>query len=155
MLAIIWTNFREIFSSNFALWSFHVFSYMTTLFKKSNFCPKFQFWQNPNIFTSFSPKENQQFSRKIKVEFLDKKWRFRTVWRSWQCHYSSWGILEFWTVLESRTKMKLQTCFTFYSWIYDCLIKNQMHYSNISSSLHYIATTCYEIMLTFFVLYHF
>ena len=28
----------------------------TTLFEKSNFCPKIQFWQNPNIFTSFSPK---------------------------------------------------------------------------------------------------
>ena len=27
-----------------------------TLFEKSNFCPKNQFWQNPNIFTSFSPK---------------------------------------------------------------------------------------------------
>ena len=27
-----------------------------TLFENSNFCPKIQFWQNPNIFTSFSPK---------------------------------------------------------------------------------------------------
>ena len=27
-----------------------------THFEKSNFCPKIQFWQNPNIFTSFSPK---------------------------------------------------------------------------------------------------
>ena len=27
-----------------------------TLLEKSNFCPKIQFWQNPNIFTSFSPK---------------------------------------------------------------------------------------------------
>ena len=26
------------------------------LFEKSKFCPKIQFWQNPNIFTSFSPK---------------------------------------------------------------------------------------------------
>ena len=25
------------------------------VFEKSNFCPKIQFWQNPNIFTSFSP----------------------------------------------------------------------------------------------------
>ena len=31
--------------------------YNCTLFKKSNFCPKFQFWPNPNIFTSFSPKK--------------------------------------------------------------------------------------------------
>ena len=79
-----------------------------TLFEKSNFCPKFQFWQNPNIFTSFPPNffltiflvksklstakkfktttfsrvfhpKNRQFSREIKVEFLDKKWRFGTV----------------------------------------------------------------------------
>ena len=27
-----------------------------TLFEKSNFCPKIQFWQNPNLFTSFSLK---------------------------------------------------------------------------------------------------
>ena len=27
-----------------------------TLFEKSIFCPKIQLWQNPNIFTSFSPK---------------------------------------------------------------------------------------------------
>ena len=75
---------------------------------KSKFCPKIQFWQNPNIFTSFSPKffwqffswnqschqlkspkpqhsheffaqKNRQFSREFKVEFLDKKWRFLTV----------------------------------------------------------------------------
>ena len=65
-------------------------------------------WQIPNIFTSFSPKffwqffswnqrcqqlkspkpqhfhefftqKNRQFSREIKVEYLDGKWRFRTV----------------------------------------------------------------------------
>ena len=28
----------------------------------------------------FHPKEFDIFSREIKVEFLDKKWRFRTVW---------------------------------------------------------------------------
>ena len=27
-----------------------------SLFEKSNFCPEIQFGQNPNIFTSFSPK---------------------------------------------------------------------------------------------------
>ena len=32
-----------------------------TLFEESNFCPKNQFWQNPNIFTSFSPKFFRQF----------------------------------------------------------------------------------------------
>ena len=75
---------------------------MHTLFEKSNFCPKIQFWPNPNIFTSFSPKifltiflvksklssakksktttfsqdfhpkQFNNFSREIKVEFLDK-----------------------------------------------------------------------------------
>ena len=29
---------------------------LCTLFEKSNFCPKIQFWQNSNIFTSFSSK---------------------------------------------------------------------------------------------------
>ena len=35
--------------------------------------------QYHNIFTSFHPKK-RQFSQEIKVEFLDKKWRFWTVW---------------------------------------------------------------------------
>ena len=89
-----------------------------TLFEKSKFCPKIKFWQNPNIFTSFSPKffwqffswnqscqqlkspkpqhfrefftpKNWQFSRKIKVEFSDKRWRFRTVWDI--CKQLPWG----------------------------------------------------------------
>ena len=34
---------------------------MYTLFEKSNFCPKVQFWQNPNNFTSFSSKFFWQF----------------------------------------------------------------------------------------------
>ena len=74
---------------------------LTTLFEKFNFCPKIQFWQNHNIFTSLSPnffgqffswnqscqqlkspkpqhfqdfftQKNRQFSREIKVKFLDK-----------------------------------------------------------------------------------
>ena len=79
-----------------------------TLFEKSIFCPKIQFWQNPNIFTSFFTKFfwqffswnqscqqlrsrkpqhfheffTRQFFRQINVEFLDIKWRFRTVWTS-------------------------------------------------------------------------
>ena len=64
-----------------------------TLFEKSNFCPKIQFWQNFTIFSgnqsfqqlkyktpTFSRVFHQfffwQFYREIKVEFLDKKWRF-------------------------------------------------------------------------------
>ena len=39
-----------------------------TLFEKSNFCPKIQFWQNPNIFTSFLPNFFfDHFSREIRV----------------------------------------------------------------------------------------
>ena len=33
----------------------------------------------PQHFHEFFIQKNRQFSRKIKVEFLDKKWRFRTV----------------------------------------------------------------------------
>ena len=44
--------------------------------------------QNYNIFTSFSPQKIRQFSREIKVEFLDKKWRFRTVWELWDSSFS-------------------------------------------------------------------
>ena len=33
-----------------------VMVYYFTLFEKSNFCPKIQFWQSTNIFTSFSPQ---------------------------------------------------------------------------------------------------
>ena len=98
-------DFWDFFIFLFKLWNIH----SSTLFKKSNFCPKIEFWQKPNIFTSFwpnffrqfsswnqscqqlkSPKpqhfhefftqKDRQFSREIKVEFLDKKWRFRTVW---------------------------------------------------------------------------
>ena len=35
--------------------------------------------QNRSIFTSFLPKRFDKFSREIKVEFLDQKWRYWTV----------------------------------------------------------------------------
>ena len=102
-------------------------SHMSTLSEKSNFCPKIQFWQNPNIFTSFSPKffwqffswnqscqqlkspkpqhfhefftqKNRQFSREIKVEFLDKKWRFRTV-----CKASNVVIFVLWWKIHEKS----------------------------------------------------
>ena len=46
---------------------------------------------NRSIFTSFHPKQFDNFSREIKVEFLDKKWRFRTVcsiryWQFFECY---------------------------------------------------------------------
>ena len=34
----------------------------------------------PQHFHEFFTPKNRQFSRELKVEFLDKKWRFRTVW---------------------------------------------------------------------------
>ena len=52
-------SFKRFLTSFFGLY---------TLFEKSFFCPKTQFWQNPNIFTSFSPKiVFANFSREIKV----------------------------------------------------------------------------------------
>ena len=43
-------------------------TFLCDFLEKSNFCPKIQFWQNPNIFTSFSPKFFfDNFSREIKV----------------------------------------------------------------------------------------
>ena len=54
----VWKSLKKIF------WV--LISY--TLFEKSNFCPKNQFWQNPIIFTSFSPIIFfDNFSREIKV----------------------------------------------------------------------------------------
>ena len=37
--------------------------------RKVKFCPKIQFWQNPNIFTSFSPKKIDNFLGKSKLNF--------------------------------------------------------------------------------------
>ena len=91
--------------------SYEICLIVRTLFEKSNLCPKIQFWQIPTfsrvfhqiIFWQFfswnqscqqlkSPKPqhfHDFFTQKIdnflgkpKVEFLDKKWRFRTVWKS-------------------------------------------------------------------------
>ena len=134
---MIYNNqFEVLFWVQFAICA--IWYYYFTLFEKSNFCQKIQFWQYHNIFTSFPPKlfltillvksklstakksrtkifsrvfhpkffwqffswnqscqqlkspkpqhfhefftqKNRQFSWEIKVEFLDKKWRFRTV----------------------------------------------------------------------------
>ena len=46
--------------------------------KSQIFVQKFNFDKTPTFSRVFHPK-NQQFSREIKVEFSDKKWRFRTV----------------------------------------------------------------------------
>ena len=60
------TTFSRVFHQNFFLTIFLVKSKLSTA-KKSKTV------QNPNIFTSFSPQKNRQFSWEIKVEFLDKK----------------------------------------------------------------------------------
>ena len=63
---IFWPNFIfrhvfEFFHQNWKKFHFIPKKVSNTLFEKSNFCPKIQFWQNPNIFTSFSPKFFWQF----------------------------------------------------------------------------------------------
>ena len=99
--------------------------------RKSNFCPKIQFWQNPNIFTKIffwqffswnqscqqlkSPKpqhfhefftqKDRQFSREIKVEFLDKKWRFRTV-----CECRLWIILNYVSFNSKGSSLRSHQC---------------------------------------------
>ena len=113
------------------------YCHFDTLFEKSNFCPKIQFWQNHNIFTSFSPKFFWQFfswnqscqqlkspkpqhfheffTQKIdnfliKVEFLDKKLRFRTVCDKFsiQSLYNSWNYYFFRKIsqIEGRLECK-------------------------------------------------
>ena len=54
--------------------------------------------KSKTTFTSFSPPKNWQFSREIKVDFLDKKWRFRTVWCifAFQLLYLEWAKLRNW-----------------------------------------------------------
>ena len=71
MIPVIWTEdeSESECKSYFNLYTFVIFiGKFFTLFEKSNFCPKIQFWQNPNIFTSFSLKFFfDNFSREIKV----------------------------------------------------------------------------------------
>ena len=105
--------FVSLISSRLALTHCIVSSFSVlpcyTLFGKSNFCPNIQFWQNPNIFTNFSPKffltiffvksklstakksktttfsrvfhpkKIRQFSRDIKVEIFGEKMK---IWNS-------------------------------------------------------------------------
>ena len=52
---------------------YYAFFLGCTPFEKSNFCPKIPFWQNPNIFTSFSPpKKSTIFYGKSKLNFWTK-----------------------------------------------------------------------------------
>ena len=56
------------------LWSVSV-DRKTHYLKSQIFVQKFNFDKTPTFSRVFDPK-NRQFSRKMKVEFLDKKWRF-------------------------------------------------------------------------------
>ena len=67
----------------------------------------FNFDKTPTFSRVFHPKMNRQFSREIKVEFLDKKWRFRTV---------CWDILgEIQTLWYAVNKYKNKVNFFFKS----------------------------------------
>ena len=62
-------TFSRVFHPNF-FWQFFSWNQSCQQLKS----PK------PQHFHEFFTPKNRQFSREIKVEFLDKKWRFRTVW---------------------------------------------------------------------------
>ena len=65
-----------------AVWSWKTrksVAMMHTIIKVKFLSKKFNFDKTPSISRVFHPKKNREFSREIKVEFLDKKWRFRTV----------------------------------------------------------------------------
>ena len=65
-------HFHEFFHPNY-FWQFFSWNQSCQQLKS----PK------PQHFHEFFTQKNRQFSWEIKVEFLDKKWRFRTVCRSW------------------------------------------------------------------------
>ena len=83
----------------------------------TSFSPKF-FWQffswnqscqqlkcpKPQHFHEFFTPKNRQFSRGIEVEFLDKKWRFRTVWSSY--------IIFWWILLTKDSQFLLHSRYT-------------------------------------------
>ena len=62
-------TFSQVFHPNF-FWQF---------FSWNQSCQQLKSPKSQHFHEFFTPK-NRQLSREIKVEFLDKKWRFRTVW---------------------------------------------------------------------------
>ena len=76
-----WTGqcHTKVMRKTSGIWSFFSWKVCLTIFEKSNFCPKFQFWLNPNIFTSFSPKifltakkyKSTTFSRVFQPQKID------------------------------------------------------------------------------------
>ena len=67
-------HFHEFFTQIF-FWQF---------FSWNQSCQEQQKSPKPQHFHEFFTQKNRQFSREIKVEFLDKKWRFRTVCNSYK-----------------------------------------------------------------------
>ena len=63
---------------------FLLITLLRTLFEKSNFCPKIQFYQNPNILTSFSPKffltKNFKIPISRRFEIFIKTSHLKLVW---------------------------------------------------------------------------
>ena len=55
--------------------------YIIHTVRKVKFLSKNSILTKPQHFHEFFTQKNRQFSREIKFEFLDKKWRFRTVCR--------------------------------------------------------------------------
>ena len=66
-------TFSRDFHPNFSLTIFLVKSKLSTATKSKT-----------TTFHEFFTQKNRQFSREIKVDFLDKKWRFGTVWLFWR-----------------------------------------------------------------------
>ena len=71
----------------------------------------------PQQLHEFFTQKNRQFSREIKVEFLNKKWRFRTVWQCdwpWDADKVGWifAILFNWftRVWRSHDQSKSYFC---------------------------------------------
>ena len=65
-------HFHEFFTQN-CFWQFFSWNQRCLQVKSTK----------PQHFHEFFTQKNRQFFREIKVEFLDKKWRFRTVWFDW------------------------------------------------------------------------
>ena len=55
-------------------------NYFWQFFSWNQSCQQLKSPKPQHFHEFFTPKKIRQFSREIKVEFLDKKWRFRTVW---------------------------------------------------------------------------
>ena len=95
-----------------------------TLFEKSNFCPKVQFFQNPNIFTKFSPKFFLTILLvKSKLSTV-KKIQNHNIFTSFSSkkidNFLGKSKLNFWTKNEDF-KQCVSAIKCYFSWIFRCL----------------------------------